>query len=76
MHRLITIASLLLLPPLAYAQAFKCKVDGRVVYQGAPCAAEGSQVNLSGAGATVDDSPASRYLKREGARIDFEERWI
>ena len=74
MRHLVAIASLAIAPALSHAQAFKCKVDGKVVYQGSPCAAEGSKVNLLGAGETVENSPATSYLKREGARIDFEEK--
>lgn len=74
MRHLVAIAGLVIVPPLSHAQAFKCKVDGKVVYQGLPCASEGSKVNLSGAGETAENSPATSYLKREGARIDFEEK--
>ena len=74
MRHLIAIAILAIAPALSHAQAFKCKVDGKVVYQGSPCTAEGSKVNLSGAGETAENSAATNYLKREGARIDFEEK--
>lgn len=74
MRHFVAIASLVIAPALSYAQAFKCKVDGKVVYQGSPCASEGSKVNLSGAGEATENSAATSYLKREGARIDFEEK--
>ena len=74
MRPIVAIAIVAMTPALSHAQAFKCKVDGKVVYQGSPCASEGAKVNLSGAGETAENSPATSYLKREGARIDFEEK--
>lgn len=74
MRPIVAIAIVAMTPALSHAQAFKCKVDGKVVYQGSPCASEGAKVNLSGAGEATENSAASSYLKREGARIDFEEK--
>ena len=59
---------------LATAQAFKCKVDGKSMYQDSPCAITGEQVNLSGAGKSNITSTSSLYWKKESARLDRKEK--
>lgn len=59
------------------AAANKCTLpDGKVVYQDAACASATatSRVNLSGAGQADPGSPASSYYRREGARLEREQR--
>lgn len=52
----------------------KCKgIDGRVIYQDAPCAGA-EKVNLSGAGQADPTSQASNYWKKESARLAYKER--
>lgn len=74
MHSFITLLALFAVAQVAHAQAFKCKVDGKVVYQGTPCPSDGAKVNLTGAGESNQGSAGPSYLAREGARMDFEER--
>lgn len=58
----------------AIAQAFKCTVDGKLVYQGTPCSTTGEQVNLSGAGKSDITSSSATYWKKESARLDRKEK--
>lgn len=58
----------------AIAQAFKCTVDGKLVYQGTPCSTTGEHVNLSGAGKSDITSSSATYWKKESARLDRKEK--
>ena len=64
----------LLISSTCFAQAYKCKVDGKMTYQGTPCANDGEKVNLSGAGQANAESAGPSYFKKEGARIDHQEK--
>lgn len=58
----------------AIAQAYKCTVDKKLVYQGTPCLTGGEQVNLSGAGKSDTTSTGATYWKKELARLDRKEK--
>ena len=58
----------------AIAQAFKCIVDKKLVYQGTPCSTGGEQVNLSGAGKSDTTSTGATHWKKELARLDRKEK--
>jgi hypothetical protein len=64
---LVSIATVLaMLPNASMAQAYKCTVDGKVVYQQAKCNG-GESVNTSGAGKGVTSAPGSVRLQQEVA---------
>lgn len=61
------------MPTLLMAQAFKCTVDGKVVYQGVACDG-GDKVNLMGAGKADPTSQEATYWKKEGSRLARKEK--
>ena len=63
-----------MVPALCFAQAYKCKVDGKTIYQGTPCPDGGEKVNMLGAGHADPSSPVTNYYRREGARLDRQEK--
>ena len=58
----------------AIAQAYKCAVDGKVVYQGAPCATNSQQVDLSGAGKSDLTSSGATYMRKEVSRFELQDK--
>lgn len=52
----------------AFAQAYRCDVNGAMVYQQAPCTG-GKPVNTMGAGRADPGSPAALQVQREIATI-------
>lgn len=70
-HRLaawVVVAAGCLVSHGAQAEAFRCTVDGKIVYQQAPCEG-GAKVNLSGAGEAAPDSPAAQQWRRDVAQM-------
>lgn len=57
----------------AWAQPYKCTVDGRTVYQQAPCIGAVA-VNISGAGRADPNSPAAQQVSREIAEMRYREK--
>ena len=55
-----------------HAQAYKCTVDGKTVYQQARCDG-GSPVNVSGAGKADPSSPAATQVQRDIAAMKRKE---
>lgn len=63
----IFIFSFIFASNFAFAKAYKCKIDGRTVYQDFPCA-NAEKVNLSGAGKDDPTSNSALQAQLEIAR--------
>lgn len=66
------VAAILLLAAIpAHAQVFKCVVDGKTVYQQAPCAGESKAVNLTNAAPPSAADIAAAKKRNELAAADI-----